>query len=541
MSHHDERLSAKNVRLSIGGLTEARYDRVRNQYDALKDVEIAFAGQTGAYSAPIVRDIWTSLYNPAVPVDKRTEGEPIRRLVDWAHSQMQNVPGYPSLAADSSANVLCSTLATRAVVRVLQSLDWPPPPTETERLEQEFDDECETTDVQIVEGSEGSDVNIRTRTRFRDGSGESTSSDKMRFNTPEEARKFVDEYLKQKQASGGGTLSKQAAGDKLADFEERIQEMLDGLTGDDKSRARALAREEVEDASEEARDLIQGVTTAYGMEQAKHVFKDPSNEDLAFVRELAKGSGLASFLKIVGRFMKSMRRSRVREKVPGNTIPIGVTRARDVRHLLPIEAALLAVPSLKAHQTARVLGRQAAGYRTWDYSSKGNGPVHVALDISGSMTNFTSPEGVLYGNAFAAAACLYAVENRRPVTCSVFDTSVQVIPIDAKDSAGRIAFLHALLDVDCTGGTDFRPLIDHVETLERCDDVLLISDGVGSLDEAKTRKVFRSRNLNYLVVGQYDWCAHPVLREISGDRAILASSLLDDSASSMAAKAVARR
>ena len=541
MSHQDERLSAKNVRLTIGGLTEARYDRVRNQYDALKDVEIAFAAQTGAYSAPIVRDIWTALYNPAVPVDKRTEGEPIRRLVDWAHGQMQNVPGYPSLAADSSSNVLCSTLATRAVVRVLQSLDWPPPPTETERLEQEFGDELETTDVQIVESPEGTDVNIRTRTRFRDGSGESTSSDKMNFDSEEAARKFAEEYLKQKQEQGGGTLSKQEANDNLADFEQRIEDMLDGMTGDDKSRARALAREEVEDANEEAKDLIQSVTTAYGMEAAKHVFKDPSDDDLAFIRELSKGRGLADFLKIVGRFMKSMRRSRVREKVPGHTIPIGVTRARDVRHLLPIEAALLAVPSLKAHQTARVLGRQAAGYRTWDYSSKGNGPVHVAVDISGSMTSFMSPEGVLYGNAFAAAACLYALENRRPVTCSVFDTNVQVIPIDAKDSAGRIAFLQALLDVDCNGGTDFRPLIDHVETLAHCDDVLLISDGCGALDEEKTRKVFRSRNLNYLVVGKYDYAAHPVLREIAGDRAILANSLLDESATSMAAKAVARR
>jgi hypothetical protein len=140
--------------------------------------------------------------------------------------------------------------------------------------------------------------------------------------------------------------------------------------------------------------MVLGVTTAWGREHAERAFKDPSKADLALVRKIATNRSLAEFLRSVGRFMKSMRRSRVRERVPGHTIPIGVTKARELRHLLPIESALLGVGgAVRAHQVARVMSQQAQGRRMYDYAAKGNGPVHVALDISGSMDSLaTQPD-----------------------------------------------------------------------------------------------------------------------------------------------------
>ena len=544
-SNSHAKLGGRPIRLRVEGLTEARYDRVRSQYDALVDIENRFADKTGELSKYIVRDIWTALNNPNVPLDKDTDAKPLRRVVDWVMGQMNQVPGFTAIAADSKNNVICSTLATRAVVNTLAGLKWPPPPTDTpvytvqlpgegpEGPEQEIDR------VQVRVNKDGGKgiVRITRTTSFADGSGESKVHESIGFDTVEEAEKFAKEYIDK---LGGEVTQDAEAG--MAEWEAEIERMLDAIKGSDKTRARETAEAEIEDARDEVEDMVLGVTTAWGREHAERAFKDPSKADLALVRKIASNRSLAEFLRSVGRFMKSMRRSRVRERVPGHTIPIGVTKARELRHLLPIESALLGVGgAVRAHQVARVMSQQAQGRRMYDYAAKGSGPVHVALDISGSMSSFQSKQGVYYGNAFAAAAVLYAVENRRKVTCSVFDTHVTPLEVDASSPEARLAFIEAMLNQHPRGGTSFIPLFEHVEGLGYCEDVLLISDGCGDIDEAATRRIMRQRNLNYLVVGEYDSCVEPLLKELAGpDRTILANSLLDGSASALAAKAVNR-
>lgn len=546
-SNSANKLGGRSVRLRVEGLTEARYDRVRTQYDALMDIENKFAEKTGEASKYIVRDIWTSLNNPNVPVDKSTEAKPLRRVVDWVMGQMAQVPGYTAIAADSKNNVVCSTLATRAVVNTLSGLKWPPPPTDTPSYDVRLppgppgpDGKQEIDKVNVRVNKDGSRgiVRITRTTSFTDGSGESKVHESIGFDSVADAEKFAKEYIDKL----GGEVSQASSEADAEAWEAEVERMLDGLKGADKTRARETAEAEVEEARDEAEDTLLGVTTAWGRERAERAFKDPSADDMLLVRKIAANRHLAEFLRTVGRFMKTMRRSRVRERVPGQTIPIGVTQARELRHLLPIESALLGVGgAVRAHQVVRVVSQQAQGRRMYDYAAKGNGPVHVTLDISGSMSSFQSKQGVYYGNAFAAAAVLYAIENRRKVTCSVFDTRVTPLEVDASTPERRLAFIEAMLNQRPNGGTSFIPLFQHVESLGYCDDVLLISDGCGDIDEVETRRIMRSRNLNYLVVGDHDHCVEPLLKELAGkDRMILASSLLDGSASALAAKAVAR-
>lgn len=545
-----EKLDSTPVRLSVQGLSEKRYERVRQQYTTLYDIEKEFRKDVGHYSPYIVRDIWSGLNNPTTSIDPSTEKAPIRGVVEWAIAQMKTVPGYASLANDSRANVICSTLATKAIVKVLSGLDWPPPPpppdedsytTEKSESEEEGGDGvggCTTRyNIHVEKNGDNHDV-VVTQTIQEDGI-QTSESTVTSFDTRAAAEEFVKKLLDALKSKGHSVAKEKSKG--MAEFEKQVAKMLANLDGIDKQEARDTAETAVGKAAAEAEDMMDAITTCYGTERAEHVFKDPTDKDMELVRKIMASRKLAEFIRIVGRFMKTMRRSRVREKVPGKTIPIGVTRARELRNILPMEAALLSVPGLKAHQVTRVLTRQAAGHRTWDYSSKGNGPVHVALDISGSMDSFKSKSGVYYGNAFACAAALYAIEQKRPVSCSVFDTVVEVIPVDGSNVEKRYAFIEAMLHVCPRGGTDFNPLMHHIETLGYCDDVLLVSDGCGALDKELAERVFRSRNLNYLVIGGSSWAVDQTLKEISGDRMILANDLLSEDASKLAARAVARK
>ena len=85
-----------------------------------------------------------------------------------------------------------------------------------------------------------------------------------------------------------------------------------------------------------------------------------------------------------------------------------------------------------------------------------------------------------------------------------------------------------MLGVTAYGGTDFRPLVDHISTLGATEDVLLISDGVGRLDEDRTREVFSNRVLHYLVLGDRS-AVQPTLAEIAKDRMITVQELVSDS------------
>ena len=546
-----DKLDSTAVRLSVQGLSEKRYERVRNQYTTLFDIEKDFRKDTGHYSPYIVRDIWSGLNNPTTSVDPKTEKAPIRGVVEWAIGQMKSVPGYSALANDSRSNIICSTLATKAIVKVLSGLDWPPPPPppdeeswSTEKEEgkcpggEPGEGDCVTRyNIHIEPNGDNHDV-VVTQSIKEDGI-ETSETTTTTFDNRGAAEDFVRKLLDALKGKGHTIAKDKSEG--MAEFEKKVAKMLANLDGMDKQDARDTAEAAIAKAADEAQDIIDAITTCYGTERAEHVFKDPTDADMALVRKVMASRKLAEFIRIIGRFMKSMRRSRVRERVPGKTIPIGVTRARELRNILPMEAALLSVPGLKAHQVTRVLTRQAQGHRTWDYSSKGNGPVHVALDISGSMDSFKSKSGVYYGNAFACAAVLYSLEQKRPVTCSVFDTVVEVIEVDDTSPDRRYAFIEAMLHVCPRGGTAFDPLMRHIESLGYCDDVLLVSDGCGSLDPDLAHKVFRSRNLSYLVIGGSDWAVDQTLKTISGDRMILANDLLSEDASKLAARAVARK
>ena len=565
----EKRLDNIHVRLDIKGLTEKRYERVRSQYTGLKDIEKSFTRQTGAFSPYIVRDIWSGLNNATIPVDGKTEKDPIREVVEWALAQMRSVPGYAVLESDSSGNVINSTLCARSVVKVLQGLDWPDPPKPPRGKKppgQPGEGDCEGEgegegEEQTWEGNKGQGDKVIIGLRPSDpsepgadqphdvtvtqaGADEHGSFDESMSTTypnkaaAEEAIRKISEKL---QAQGMQKAPDANLQEQLDAFRKQVAKMLAGLDGVDKQDARETGEKAVEEAAKDSADIIEAITTTFGREKAEHVFKDPTDADMEIVRRILAQKRLHEFIKIVGRFMKSMRRSRVRERVPGKTIPLGITRAKDLRTLLPLEGALMAVPGIREHQITRVLTRQAAGYRTWDYSSKGNGPVHVSLDISGSMSSFRSPGGVYYGNAFACAAVLYSLEQRRKVSCTVFDTSIEEIPLAGEDPASRAAFIEAMLRVEPRGGTSFVPLMHHVESLGYCDDVLLISDGQGDVDDDHARKVFRSRNLNYLVVGASDCCVMPILKELAGDRMLLSNDLLNGDASALAARAVARK
>ena len=92
-----------------------------------------------------------------------------------------------------------------------------------------------------------------------------------------------------------------------------------------------------------------------------------------------------------------------------------------------------------------------------------------------------------------------------------------------------------MMRIQPSGGTDFRPVVNRAKSCELGTDVLLISDGVGPLDEDAAKEVFSARRLSYLVIGQ-ESAVHPALRAISGDLMVTTQSLTTDSAARLAAQ-----
>ena len=273
----------------------------------------------------------------------------------------------------------------------------------------------------------------------------------------------------------------------------------------------------------------------YGLQGTEAASDVPDVEVAKLVEAQRKNKALADFLRHIGRFLDALKSSPVRQRIRGNIMPYDVATTRDFRRLVPSELAMLAHPATRAMQTVRVVSGQALGWQMAEMGSKGKGPMHIALDMSGSMQ-----EQETVAKAFAVAAAFSAADNNRPVSFSVFTTTDRQISDSLDTPEKRVKLVNAVMGISANGGTDFRPLIRNIGNLEASADVLLISDGNGAIDETVTREVFTNRALHYLVLGN-EGAVNSTLRTLAEGRTLTASSLLEGSVTDFASNATSAR
>ena len=314
--------------------------------------------------------------------------------------------------------------------------------------------------------------------------------------------------------------------------ESAVNQLADNLEGDTLAgpmfRGRALKA--IRQAREQTQDAEQALAMCYGQGQ-EGASDVPDVEVAKLVEAQRKNKALADFLRHIGRFLDALKSSPVRQRIRGNIMPYDVAATRDFRRLMPIELAMLAHPATRAMQTVRVVSGQALGWQMGEMGSKGRGPMHIALDMSGSMQQQET-----VAKAFAVAAAFSAADNNRPVSFSVFTTTDRQISDSLDTPEKRVKLVNAVMGISANGGTDFRPLIRNIGNLEASADVLLISDGNGEIDETVTREVFTNRALHYLVLGN-EGAVNSTLRTLAEGRTLTASSLLEGSVTDFASNA----
>jgi hypothetical protein len=512
-------LDTRNVRLSLDDLTRAKYDRARRYYGALEGSESALesrAGQNGCY---VTRDVFGALYSPNLSVAPETDGTPLRRILDWTTAEVGKLPEWQDLARQAAGNIVASTLATEALTGHLASLSWP----------SATDSDTFTKDNAGRQDSIKIEAKGHKVTLTRTVNGKVTLREWV-CQSDTETAKAADEMRSVALKQG------YRAGDPEA-HEAQLAQLADNLEGDTLAGPmfRGQVAKAIRKALEQTQEAEQALAMCYGLQGTEGASEVPDTEVAKLVEAQRKNKALADFLRHIGRFLDALKSSPVRQRVRGNIMPYDVATTRDFRRLVPSELAMLAHPATRAMQTVRVVSGQALGWQMAEMGSKGRGPMHIALDMSGSMR-----EQETVAKAFAVAAAFSAADNNRPVSFSVFTTTDRQIADSLDTPEKRVKLVNAIMGISAGGGTDFRPLIKNIGNLEAAADVLLISDGDGQIDETITREVFTNRALHYLVLGN-EGSVNSTLRKLAEGRTLTASSLLESSVTYFASNATAAR
>lgn len=512
-------LDNRNVRLSLDDLTRAKYDRARRYYGALEGSETALesrAGQNGCY---LSRDVFGALYSPNLSVAPETDGTPLRRILDWTTSEVAKLPEWQELARQASGNIVASTLATEALTGHLASLSWPSA-TDSDTLTKDNAGRVQSMKIDCKGRKVTVTRTVNGKVSVRDWHFQSDNE------AAEEAEKSRTLALKQGYVAGSP-----------GEHEAQLAQLADNLEGDTLAGPmfRGQVVKAIRQALEQTQEAEQALAMCYGLQGTEAASDVPDVEVAKLVEAQRKNKALADFLRHIGRFLDALKSSPVRQRIRGNIMPYDVATTRDFRRLVPSELAMLAHPATRAMQTVRVVSGQALGWQMAEMGSKGRGPMHIALDMSGSMQ-----EQETVAKAFAVAAAFSAADNNRPVSFSVFTTTDRQISDSLDTPEKRVKLVNAVMGISANGGTDFRPLIRNIGNLEASADVLLISDGNGAIDETVTREVFTNRALHYLVLGN-EGAVNSTLRTLAEGRTLTASSLLEGSVTDFASNATSAR
>ena len=484
------RLSARHLRLDLQPFHRNRFDRIRSQFDSLRQIEEGLTERVGEAGGYLARDLWSSFVDGNLEADSSSSdfSPAIRRLTDFVFESLAKSDEFETLRDLCRGSTFAAIEATQAAAAFVKSLPLPEPPA----------NESETTTAKAANGDSTSVSRSGTTVEVKQDRAGIERKTSKQFDSVEEATEFAGKVIEQAKSRGQDQVT---SGFRDLDFETALDEALDQVeeSATESASLQAAARAAVRSAAKTLEDRKEMLAATFGDEEAERIFEDPSTEDLALVDSLSTDKAFSTFVRQVGRFVESLRSAPLPEKIRGSLAVDGIETSKRFSNLLPSERVLLATPALRAYQTSRVIAGKALGYRRSEVGSRSSGDFLVALDTSDSMRlsdrQWPAPA------AFAAASAIVASDEGRSVSVVTFSTSIAEVQFDSESAVGRAAFLRKMLSIRPSGGTSFRPVIERTDILAPFSDLLLISDGDGPLDEERTREVFATRSLAYLVIG----------------------------------------
>jgi len=212
-----------------------------------------------------------------------------------------------------------------------------------------------------------------------------------------------------------------------------------------------------------------------------------AQEKIELAMRVMRSPRLKLIAEMCGRFTRiamSVQKSRVSH--PPSEIT-SITIGNDLAHLLPSEVALLGDPDLEDLFYLRFAERRLLQYELEGRESEGRGPIILALDESGSMSE---PLGGVVKEAWSKSVMLglmaIARRQKRDLAVIHFSGPNQLrTSIFPKGESAPLGLMDAV-EFFFGGGTVFEPWMEEAVQLVDQDqfdraDVIVVSDGLASI------------------------------------------------------------
>lgn len=227
-----------------------------------------------------------------------------------------------------------------------------------------------------------------------------------------------------------------------------------------------------------------GASTGLGMSASGGM---TTKEKIALAGKVGRSRRLKEIAALCGRMQRiALRVQRSKVKHPPDEVT-NITVGNDLAHLLPSELALLTDPELEDLFFLRFAERGLLQYDLEGSEEQGQGPIIMAIDSSGSMTD--ALDGIskeAWAKAVMLAMLAIARLQRRDAMIMHFSAGQQLQLFPFPKGQTPYAEVLACTEFFFGGGTAFEPWMESALTLvdqSRYDraDVICVSDGLTSV------------------------------------------------------------
>lgn len=290
--------------------------------------------------------------------------------------------------------------------------------------------------------------------------------------------------------------------------------------GLDESAIRNALRSGI-DAAAAAIDEAQAALTAFGWGDGIGAGGGGKNPGVAV--ELAKrvrsSATLQRIVELAGRLTMTARAKRATRSEYARSEICGVEQTGDLARLLPCELVALADPLQTAALYRKMLERSALGYKLSGSEKSAKGPIVIAIDQSGSMSEGGKDE---WAKAVALALLDAARAERRAFGIILYNSGVAEARLFPDAHAVDPRVLLDLLSSAPNGGTAYAPAITQAldwiaasGSFKRAD-IVHITDGEASTDAAPMARL-RAKELGVHIFGIAIGFSGPALAAWSDD------------------------
>lgn len=230
---------------------------------------------------------------------------------------------------------------------------------------------------------------------------------------------------------------------------------------------------------------------------------------LEFSKNFVANKKFNKIMRTLGRFRR-LAVKKQKEKVKNAVHEINdIVYSQHINRMLPVEAQFLSDPDLEILFDQKYAQSKLLSYDLMGIEEKAKGPIICAVDVSGSM------DGANEIWAKGVALAMIDVANRENRYCytMLFDYSIGCeVEFTGKKEREYIHKITKFAEYFSGGGTSFSPVIRRAIEIFNTDvhykkaDLVLISDGCGSLDSSITKefltlKAEKKINMVNVVIG----------------------------------------